>query len=134
MTEFLMAQSREGPPVYLEGATNIFDALEIIEAKHNARYVAEREKEHEHQLEPLPTTHSIYKAQEHRRIKEHEENLCLVRACQKFLTWVDRVSFLAAHGYEFDGKATRLYEKLRRRVQNLVDTGEWDRLVEEVEK
>lgn len=115
------------------GATNIFDALDKIEAKHNARYVTEREKGHQHQLKPLPTTRSIYQAREHKRLLGKIENLCIAKAYISFDNWKDRVKYLKAAGYEYKHKNSKVtHEKLQCRIKALVESGEWEELVKEV--
>jgi hypothetical protein len=134
MTEFLIAQSREGPPIYPDGTTGYYDALAKVERKLNARYVAEREAEHKHQLEPLPTAQSIYESNESKQNAERMENLCLVRAYQTLSNWKERRKYLADCGYDYPGTNSAIAQRLNKKVDKLTLSGEWDKLVEVVEK
>jgi len=133
MTDFLVAQSREGPPIYPNGVTNYYDALAKVEEKLAVRYVAEREAEHQHQLQPLPTPQSIYESNESKQNAERMENLCLVRAYQTLPNWKERRKYLADCGYDYPGTNSAIAQRLNKKVDKLTLSGEWDKLVEVAE-
>ncbi len=132
-SEILMHQDYEGPPTYPNGATNIFDALDKVENKLNARYVAEQEAEHQHQLEPLPTPESIYQASKDKQKKSRLENICLVRAYIQFPTWKKRVEYLNNYGYYYKGASKTVAQRLQKRIDELTKSGQWQELVKVVE-
>jgi len=132
--EILLQCDQAGKITYPStGATNIFDALSIVENKLNARYVAEQEAEHEHQLEPLPTPESIYQTVEDKRISDKLEKACLVKAYLKYPTWKERVKYLSECGFDYPGTNSAIAQRLNKKVDALTLSGEWDKLVEVVE-
>jgi hypothetical protein len=128
-----MQCDRDGNITYPDGCNDIWETLDRVEAKLNARYVTEREKEHQHQLQPMPTNKSIYTARENKRILQRIENICLVKAYFELKTWKDRVKYLAKCGYEYTGAPSTVWHRLQNRVEDLTTNGEWAELVKVVE-
>ena len=113
-------------------STNIFEALDKVEHKLNTRYVAAREAEHEHQLQPLPTPESIYADNKNKRIKNRLEKLCIVKAYLKYPTWKERVKYLSECGFDYPGTNSAIAQRLRKKVDDMTLKGEWDKLAEVV--
>ena len=130
---FIIQVSNKGTVTYPSGCADVFEALDIVEAKLNTRYTAKQEEEHQHQLEPLPTLASIYQAAEDKRKAERLENLCLVRAYQTLPTWKKRLEYLKSCGYEYSGAPSTINKKLQCRVDELTQNKEWQELVKVVE-
>jgi len=131
--EILLQCDQTGKITYPNGATNIFDALDIVENKLNARYVAEQEAERQHQLQPLPTPESIYQDAEDKQKAERLENICLVKAYLKYPIWRKRIEYLSKCGFDYPGTNSAVVQRLQKKMDKLTLSGEWDRLVEVVE-
>lgn len=129
-TGILMQCDHSGKITYPNGATNYFEALDKVERKHNTRYVADKEKEHQHQLEPLPTNKSIYQAKEKKKIMDRHESICLVKAYLEFTTWKKRVEYMSKCGFEYPGTADAVSQRLRKKFEDMTRSGEWEKLVE----
>lgn len=130
---FIIKVTNSGTITFPSGCADVFEAIDKVNARHNIRYVAQQEAEHEHQLQPLPTRESIYQTAEDKRIKERMENICLVRAYLTLPTWKKRMEYLKSCGYKYTGANSTVHKKLQNRVDELTQSKEWQELVKVVE-
>ena len=135
MTEpFTIRVTAAGEITYPFGCSDSWEVQRIIEAKHNERYAAEREKEHQHQLQPLPTTRSTYESREHKRLLEKMEATCLVKAYLNQPNWKERVKYLKECGYKYSGTDANIIDKLQKKIKSMIQNGDWEELCKVVEK
>jgi len=130
---FTIRVTRDGEITYPYGCTNSYEVQRIIENKLNQRYVERCEAEHKRQLKPVPTRAEESHVLDNKKRQQHHEDLAIVKAYLTQKTWKDRIQYLAKLGYQYSGSNKTIERKLQQRIEDLTQSGEWSKLVEEVE-